>query len=86
MENQDMKTSDKYVDPTLDWSFKKMFLTPGHEDILKTFLNDVLKGELQVHEIQSVIPVSKDEAHHKSILFDVASSVLGLDGFALASH
>jgi len=66
-----MKQSDKYVDPTLDWSFKKMFLTPGHEDILKTFLNDVLKDELQVHEIQSVIPVSKDEAHHKSILFDV---------------
>ncbi len=34
-----MNRNEKYVDPTLDWSFKKMFLTPGHEDILKTFLN-----------------------------------------------
>ena len=66
-----MKLNEKYVDPTLDWSFKKMFMTPGHEDILKTFLNDVLKGELEVHEIQSVNHVSKDEINHKSILFDV---------------
>lgn len=66
-----MTPAKKYVDPRYDWSFKKIFLTKGHEDVLKTFLNDVLKGELAIDQINKIQPLSKNQEEDKAIFFDV---------------
>jgi predicted transposase/invertase (TIGR01784 family) len=60
-----------YVDPTYDWSFKRIFLAPGREDVLQTFLNDVLKGELQVAQIKGITHPPKEEQEDKAIFFDI---------------
>jgi predicted transposase/invertase (TIGR01784 family) len=66
-----MNNKDKYADPTLDWSFKRMFLSPGHEVVLKTFLNDVLEGELIVEEVTSIKGLEQTEVDSKKIIYDI---------------
>lgn len=66
-----MKPIEKYVDPTLDWSFKKIFLSPGHEKILITFLNDVLKGQYHVKSIKKSQQLVKEFQTSKAVYFDV---------------
>jgi predicted transposase/invertase (TIGR01784 family) len=66
-----MNPNDKYANPTLDWSFKKIFLSPGHDNILRAFLNDVLQGELDVEEVQSIKGLEQTEASGKKIIYDI---------------
>ncbi|WP_325561540.1 PD-(D/E)XK nuclease family transposase, partial [Pedobacter sp.] len=37
-------SNTKYINPMLDWSFKKIFGTDPNKDLLIAFLNEVFKG------------------------------------------
>ena len=43
---------NKYINPFIDWSFKRIFGTENVKDILIGFLNAVLEGEQVITDIQ----------------------------------
>ena len=41
----------KYINPFTDWGFKRLFGQEFSKDLLISFLNDLLVGELQVKNV-----------------------------------
>lgn len=44
-------SSTKYINPMLDWSFKKIFGTDPNKDLLIAFLNEVFKGRKKIVDL-----------------------------------
>ena len=41
----------KYINPFTDWGFKRLFGQEFSKDLLISFLNDLLEGELHVKDM-----------------------------------
>ena len=54
----------KYINPFTDWGFKRLFGQEFSKDLLISFLNDLLEGELQVKDVvfkdKEQLPQTKD--------------------------
>lgn len=50
----------KYKNPFTDWGFKRLFGQEFSKDLLISFLNDLLVGELQVKYVFSHFPYYMD--------------------------
>ena len=53
-------TMGKYINPFTDWGFKRLFGQEFSKDLLISFLNDLLVGELQVKYVFSHFPYYMD--------------------------
>ena len=63
---------NKYINPFIDWSFKRIFGTENVKDILIGFLNAVLEGEQVITDIQYLNNELKPEkVEGKTILYDL---------------
>ena len=62
----------KYINPFTDWGFKRLFGQEFSKDLLISFLNDLLVGELQVKNVvfkdKEELPSTKDQ---RGIIYDV---------------
>lgn len=62
----------KYINPFTDWGFKRLFGQEFSKDLLISFLNDLLEGELQVKDVvfkdKEQLPQTKDQ---RGIIYDV---------------
>lgn len=54
----------KYINPFTDWGFKRLFGQEFSKDLLISFLNDLLDGELQVKD---VVFKDKENCHRPKI-------------------
>ena len=65
-------TMGKYINPFTDWGFKRLFGQEFSKDLLISFLNDLLVGELQVKNVvfrdKEELPSTKDQ---RGIIYDV---------------
>ena len=50
----------KYINPFTDWGFKRLFGQEFSKDLMISFLNDLLVGELQVKYVFSHFPYYMD--------------------------
>lgn len=50
----------KYINPFTDWGFKRLFGQEFSKDLLISFLNDLLVGELQVKYVFFHFPYYMD--------------------------
>lgn len=50
----------KYINPFTDWGFKRLFGQEFSKDLLISFLNDLLVGELQVKYVFPHFPYYMD--------------------------
>lgn len=67
-----MATESKYINPFVDWSFKRIFGTEDVKDILIGFLNAVFEGEHVITDIQYLNNELKPEhVEGKTILYDL---------------
>ena len=63
---------NKYINPFIDWSFKRIFGTENVKDILIGFLNAVLEGEQFITDIKYLNNELKPEkVEGKTILYDL---------------
>ena len=63
---------NKYINPFIDWSFKRIFGTEDVKDILIGFLNAVFEGEHVITDIQYLNNELKPEkVEGKTILYDL---------------
>ena len=62
----------KYINPFTDWGFKRLFGQEFSKDLLISFLNDLLEGELHVKDVvfkdKEQLPQTKDQ---RGIIYDV---------------
>lgn len=62
----------KYINPFTDWGFKRLFGQEFSKDLLISFLNDLLVGELKVKNVvfkdKEELPSTKDQ---RGIIYDV---------------
>lgn len=62
----------KYINPFTDWGFKRLFGQEFSKDLLISFLNDLLAGELHVESVtfmdKEELPDTKDQ---RGIIYDV---------------
>ena len=62
----------KYINPFTDWGFKRLFGQEFSKDLLISFLNDLLVGELQVKNVvfkdKEELPSTNDQ---RGIIYDV---------------
>ena len=62
----------KYINPFTDWGFKRLFGQEFSKDLLISFLNDLLVGELQVKNVvfkdKEELPSTKNQ---RGIIYDV---------------
>ena len=62
----------KYINPFTDWGFKRLFGQEFSKDLLISFLNDLLEGELRVKDVtfmdKEQLPLTKDQ---RGIIYDV---------------
>ena len=62
----------KYINPFTDWGFKRLFGQEFSKDLLISFLNDLLEGELRVKNVtfmdKEQLPPTKDQ---RGIIYDV---------------
>lgn len=56
----------KYINPFTDWGFKRLFGQEFSKDLLISFLNDLLEGELHVKDV-----TFKEKAKLKIPLYDL---------------
>ncbi|RZM30413.1 MAG: Rpn family recombination-promoting nuclease/putative transposase [Pedobacter sp.] len=40
-----------YINPFVDWAFKRIFASEAHKEVIMAFLNEVLKGRRQIQSI-----------------------------------
>ena len=64
----------KYINPFTDWGFKRLFGQEFSKDLLISFLNDLLEGELHVKDVvfkdKEQLPQTKDQ---RGIIYDVSA-------------
>lgn len=66
------ENESKYINPFVDWSFKRIFGTEDVKDILIGFLNAVFEGEHVITDIKYLNNELKpDRAEGKTILYDL---------------
>lgn len=55
----------KYINPFTDWGFKRLFGQEFSKELLISFLNDLLEGELRVKNVtfmdKEQLPITKDQ-------------------------
>ena len=58
----------KYINPFTDWGFKRLFGQEFSKDLLISFLNDLLEGELRVKNVtfmdKEQLPPTKGSARY----------------------